>query len=115
LSLAQFREAEAERIRHFQSTNIRDVEAESLMLRAYEKDVVSHRLLPHVIKEWRTPSFEEFSPRTYWSLLNAFTTVLGERQTSNPQQFASLTIRLQDLLSQAAGVRQDEAIPTLTA
>src|SRR5207248_1464000 len=76
--LHQFKEAEAVRTRRFQQTDVTDTQAESLMLRAYEKDVVSHRLLPRVIQEWRAPSFEDFQPRTLWSLLNAFTTVLGD-------------------------------------
>ncbi len=113
--LTQFKAAEGARIRRFQHTDVSDVEAESMMLRAYERDVISHRLLPRVIQEWRQPAFEEFQPRTLWSLLNAFTTVLGERQKSNPQQFASLTIRLQDLLSETAGVRPEEAITALSA
>lgn len=97
-SLVQFREVESQRIRRYQHLELTDVKADSVLLRAYEQDVVSHRLLPQVIKEWRTPSFEEFGVRTAWSLLNAFTSVLGGRLKTNPQQFAALTIRLQDLL-----------------
>jgi hypothetical protein len=97
-SLVQFREVESQRIRRYQHLELTDVKADSILLRSYEQGVVSHRLLPRVIKEWRTPSFEEFADRTAWSLLNAFTGVLGERLRSNPQQFAALTIRLQDLL-----------------
>src|SRR5205823_2560781 len=97
-SLHQFKVAEAARIRRFQLLGLTDTQAESLMLRGYEQGIVSHRLLPRVIKEWRTPSCGDFEPRTVWSLLNAFTTSLGERQRTNPQQFAALTIRLQDLL-----------------
>ena len=103
-SLQQFQEVETDRIRRFQHLELKDVQAESIMLRAYEKDVVSHRLLPRVIEEWRTPSFEEFAPRTLWSLFNAFTTVLGERRKTDPQRFAALTIRLQDLLGAEAGL-----------
>ena len=114
-SLQQFKEAEGERIRRFQALELKDVQAESLMLRAYEKDVVSHRLLPRVIEEWRTPSFEEFAPRTLWSLFNAFTTCLAERQRTDPQRFAALTIRLQDLLGREAGFPATEAVPTTAA
>jgi hypothetical protein len=103
-SLVQFREIEARRVRAFQDRELADVNAESMILRAYERDVISHRLLPGVIKEWRTPSFPDFQPRTLWSLLNAFTTVLGERERSNPQQFAAMTIRLQELLETEAGL-----------
>jgi hypothetical protein len=112
-SLVQFREVEARRVRTFQLHELQDIKAESMILRAYERDVVSHRLLPRVIREWRTPSFEEFAPRTLWSLLNAFTTVLGERERSNPQQFAATTMRLQQLLESEAGV--SEVIPVTAA
>ena len=97
-SLVQFREVESQRIRRFQHLELSDVRADSVMLRAYENGVVSHRLLPRVIREWRRPSFSEFANRTAWSLLNAFTTALGGRLRTNPQQFAALTVRLQDLL-----------------
>ena len=97
-SLSSFRQAESERIKLFQYTDISNDRADALMLRAYERNFVSHRLLPRVIQEWRKPSFEEFEPRTLWSLANAFTTVLGERHKSNPQQFANLTIGLQAFL-----------------
>lgn len=113
--LQQFRDAEAARIRTFQLAPLRDTEAESLMLRAYEQEIVSHRLLPRVIREWRAPSFEEFQPRTLWSLFNAFTTVLGERQKTNPQQFAALTISLSGLLGEAAGIQPEEVITTMSA
>lgn len=102
--LPQFQEAEAERIRRFQEADLTDIEAEALMLRAYDRAIVSHRLLPRVIKEYRQPSFEEFSPRTLWSLFNAFTTVLAERRKENVQQFASLTVKLSGLLADFAGV-----------
>lgn len=108
--LTQFREAESARIERFQAAGVSDVEAESLMLRAYEGGILSHRLLPRVIAGWRSPNCEEFSPRTLWSLMNAFTAVLGERMKGDPQQFARLTIRLSGLLSQAAGIRPDEQI-----
>lgn len=105
-SLTQFRQVESERIRRFQRLDIDDQLAESLMLRAYEDGIVSHRLLPRVIREWRLPSFEDFRTGTLWSLSNAFTTVLGERAKSNPQQFAALTMRLQDLLDSAAAPQE---------
>ncbi len=108
-SLHQFRAAEAARIQRFQTTALSDTHAESLMLRAYETGIASHRLLPRVIDAWRAPAFEEFSERTVWRLFNAFTTVLADRQRSNPQQFSALTIKLSDLLGRAAGI--DAAAP----
>src|SRR5262245_35339616 len=86
-SLEGFRTAEAERIQHFQRADLTDAAADSLILRSYERGMVSHRQLPGVIKEWREPSFEEFQPRSLWSLLNAFTTALSGVRAANPQRF----------------------------
>jgi len=97
-SLVQFRTTETARIHRLQMTGITDLKAESVLLRSYEQGVISHRILPKVIREWRNPSFEEFSDRNAWSLLNAYTTALGSRLQTNPQEYAALTIRLQALL-----------------
>jgi hypothetical protein len=96
--LAQFREAEAGRITVFMNTEIDDVHAESLILRAYEQKVISHLQLPDVLKEWRQPQHTEFEPRTAWSLFNAFTEALKPIGRSSPQMFSDRTIRLHGLL-----------------
>ena len=100
-TLPQFREKEQERVLRFQNANISLEFAEAMMLRSFEQGIVSHRMLPDVIQEWRKPAHEEFAPRTLWSLEQCFTGILASVQKSNPQRFASLTIRLQDLLLQA--------------
>jgi hypothetical protein len=102
-SLEQFRSTEAERIERMRGTEIGDEIAESLMLRGHLAGIVSPRLLPGLVKEWRYPVHEEFCPRTVWSLFNAFTAVLAPRQKSNPQQFAALTIRLSEMLDPVQG------------
>jgi hypothetical protein len=106
--LDTFRTAESLRIRLLQQTAVADQAAESLLLRSFEQQIVSHRMLARVIKEWREPSFEAFRPRTLWSLLNAFTTVLGDLQQRNPQRFVSLSMRLSALLG---GGTDEEAVP----
>jgi hypothetical protein len=93
-SLTQFRQTESARIERFQQAGIPDVTAESLLLRAYERGILSHRLLPRAIRAWREPPHEEFAPRTLWSLMNALTAALGERLKTDAQRFARLTIRL---------------------
>jgi len=101
-SLDAYREAEGYRIRRFQNTDLSADAGDALLLRAYERQIVSAPVFPRIISEWRKPTFEEFEPRTLWSLLNSFTTVLGERQKTNPQHFAALTIRLHDFLQKEA-------------
>jgi hypothetical protein len=96
-ALQQFKEVETKRIERLRSLELGDRQADSILLRAFEQGVVSNRLLPTVIKEWRNPSFEDFKERTAWSLLNSFTTAMGGRMQTNPQQFAGLTMRLHEL------------------
>jgi hypothetical protein len=92
--LDDFRQVEAERIRVLQYKELSPELADSLILRAYERGIISSHALPKVLKEWREPSFEEFQPRTAWSLLNACTRVLAERAKTAPNEFAVQTMRL---------------------
>jgi hypothetical protein len=97
-SLASFQASESVRIRRYQYAEITDRAAESVMLRAFEQDIVSSRTLPLVLQEWRTPTFEEFAARTVWSLLNAFTWALADKAKKQPQLYAATTMRLQGLI-----------------
>ncbi len=103
-NLELFKEHAAERIRRLRGYDISDQEAESLMLRSFEQRIISHRLLGKVIGEWRKPSFDDFDQRDAWSLLNAFTTALGGRAKSNPQEHAHITMRLNGLLDGFIGI-----------
>ena len=105
VTLGSFREHETRRVLALQQREIPDDRAEALMLRSFEAGVVSHRFLPAVIREWRSPSFEEFRPRTAWSLLNAFTTALGSRAKSNPQEYARTTMWLGGLIDEGVGIK----------
>jgi hypothetical protein len=105
-SLASFRRAEEERVRHMQATPLDDTRAESLMLRAYEQGLVGPRLLPKVIRQWRQPEHEDFWPRTLWSCFNAFTGALSPCLRGDPQRFSRLTIRLHGLLAPDAVTAQ---------
>ncbi len=51
-----------------------------------------------MLQQWRNPPFEEFRPRTAWALLNAFTSAMKERGGSQPQSYATQTMRLHALL-----------------
>ena len=106
-SLQSFKEAEAERIRRFMHTPITADQADTLILRAYEKGIVGAHQLGRVIHEWRNPPFEEFQERTVWSLFNAFTSALRERAVEQPHAFAVETMRLNGLLD----FRQEVSVP----
>ena len=64
----------------------------------YEEGIIGARLLPVVIQQWRQPNHPEFRERTAWSLLNAFTEVLKDRQQRQPSRAAHETITLQKLI-----------------
>ena len=94
---------------------ITDVTAESVLLRAFDQGILSHRLLPTAIAEWRTPSFDDFLPRTLWSLENALTTTLGKVRTTNPMRYCALSLSLQSLLADVAGLDPVDAPLALPA
>lgn len=101
-SLDQYRESAACWIGQLQAYQLSEDAANSYLLQAYEKDIIGMRLLPLVIQEWRNPKFEEYRPRTAYSLFNCFTDVLGRtRQASYPAEAALATMRLSKLLTPA--------------
>jgi hypothetical protein len=97
-SLDAFREQEAARTERFGRTELDEDLADALMLRAFERSIVGARELPRVLQQWRNPPFEEFRPRTAWSLLNAFTGAMKERARSQPHAYAVQSMRLHALL-----------------
>lgn len=97
-SLHQYQATAAEWIDRLESWELTADQANSLILQAFEKELISTRLLPDLIAEWRQPSKEVWQKRNAWSLWNCFTQVLSERQKTNPSQAALTTIRLQKLL-----------------
>jgi hypothetical protein len=101
MSLADFKATEAARIRSMMETELKPEVADSLILRSYERGIISAPQLPRAIKEWREPAFEEFQPRTVWSLLNAYTSAIGDRSTKQPTAFAVQTMRLNAFLTES--------------
>lgn len=104
-TLDAFKTHETNRVKALQLADLSDQQAESLMLRSFEQGIVSHRVLPKVIGEWRKPSFDDFETRDAWSLINAFTTALGPRAKTNPQEYARTTMRLGALIDDAVGIK----------
>jgi hypothetical protein len=101
-NLEHFRDEEARRIEWMKGTELSPEVADALILRAFERGIIGHHQLLPLIKEWREPRFEEFRPRTAWSLFNAATAVLRPRAEKHPHEFAVQTIRLNSLLTPPA-------------
>lgn len=115
ISLGDFKEMEAIRIKRMMERELSSDRADSLILRSYEKGIIFALQLPLVLKEWREPSFEEFQPRTTWSLFNAFTSVLRERATTQPSKYAVQTIRLNAMLEPTAPAIGSEVLAVTSA
>ena len=96
-SLQQYQQVEAHRIIDYRTRNVDETEAAACLLHGFEQGILTTRTLSHAIEEWRQPTLDEFQPRTAWSLFNAFTNALKDRQ-SNPAQFAALTMKVYRLL-----------------
>jgi hypothetical protein len=102
--LGHFQIIEQERIASMVNRELSDMEADSLILKAFERGIVSAPYLPRIIREWREPQFEEFKPRTAWSLISCFTTILGERARTNPSQYAIQTMRLNSFIDKSTAL-----------
>jgi hypothetical protein len=64
------------------------------MIEALKANVLPAWRLPKVVEAWEEPKHEEFSPRTAWSLFNAFTEV---ERGAGPRQQMEGTLRLSAL------------------
>lgn len=90
-------EAQGQWIDGLRSRELSREEADSIILRSYEEELIGARMLPQLIHEWRKPSYEDFRARNAWSLYNAFTTCLGRMMQAQPAKAALTTIKLQRL------------------
>jgi hypothetical protein len=70
------------------------VRAHHLMVEAIRSNVLPASRLPKVIEAWEKPRHEEFTPRTAWSLFNAFTEV---QKDSGPRAQIEGSLRLSSL------------------
>lgn len=110
LGLHQYQRSAADRIAALMHWELSDDQANSLILQSFEQDIIGARLLPLVIEAWRRPPIDDFKPRNGWSLLNAYTGVLKDRQQRLPQEAALQTIRLQRLLAPPMRLVETEAV-----
>lgn len=92
--LNSFKEAETVRIAAMKTAELTGEKADSLILNAFDKGIITTPYLPKVLKEWREPEHDEFRNRTYWSLFNAFTSALADRAKKNPHAFSVISMRL---------------------
>ena len=88
------------RIKTYQGFVLNDSQVHDLVIQATDANVCPNRMIPHVLKHWRSPAYSDFEERTAWSLFNGFTQALKGNLTELP----SRTIRLHDLFDRHVGL-----------
>lgn len=96
--LRSFQEVEAGRIRRLQQATVTQAQAGLCVLKALEAGIISAPVIPRVWKEICNPSFDFGDELTLWTVLQAFTTCLGDRARKSPSEYCGMTLRLNALL-----------------
>lgn len=97
--MAHYQQLESQRVVNLQQQSLSSHQAESLLLRVWDKKLIGTRMLRPLLDEWRHPSFEEFEPRTAWSMLSAYTHIAKERQRRYPHRAAYEVMQFQNMLA----------------
>lgn len=92
-----------ERYDRYREHEIRDLDANDIIIRAVENQAINPMDIMDVVKEWREPEHEEFKPRNLWSLFNAVTAV--HRDINNPGVLVRRGEALHGLCDSVVGVR----------
>jgi hypothetical protein len=87
------------RIARYKEHELTDEVVHDIAVRSVDVGVLPNRKMPDLLKEWREPRYEEFQPRTAWSLFNGYTEVLKGNLAELPRR----TERLHGLLDSEVG------------
>jgi hypothetical protein len=88
-----------QRIQRYKLHELTDEVVHDIAVRSVDVGVLPNRKLPDLLKEWRKPRYDEFQPRTAWSLFNGYTEVLKGNLVELPRR----TERLHSLLDSQVG------------
>jgi hypothetical protein len=95
--LALQREAQARKFEHYRHAMLTDAQADHAIMELYRQGVIGVQRIADVVREWDTPTFEEFSERNAFRLFNGVTYALNGRIAENP----SVTSRLHKVIDLA--------------
>lgn len=82
--LGEQREAQERQFAAYKDHQLRHAEAHDFVVRSIDAKVIAASKLPHVLREWREPSHEEFAEHGHsaWRLFNAYTEVFKSHDVS---------------------------------
>jgi hypothetical protein len=87
------------RIARYKEHELTDEVVHDIAVRSVDVGVLRNRQLPDLLKEWREPHYEDFQPRTAWSLFNGYTEILKGNLAELPRR----TERLHGLFDSEVG------------
>ena len=100
--LGDQRQRQTQRIDAYKRTELGDIQAHDLVVRAMDSGVVAGSAVPKVLSEYRNPRHEEFKDGfTAWRMFNAFTEVL---KASNLFDRPRRTTALHGIMDTASGI-----------
>lgn len=100
--LAHYREVEARRVERMRTTEITDETAYALFMKAFEAELLSHRVIRDCLRQWKEPGYDWGGP-TLFRLYQAMNTPLQPKATTNPGQFSYQTMKLMELVCPLGG------------
>ena len=78
------------------------------VIKSMDRGVIAPSAVKSVLDEWRIPRFEEFAPRTAWSLSNAYTESF--KKYSNPHQLFQRGMSLTAMVDELIGFKAPEIV-----
>lgn len=97
--------SQAERYDNYQQCGLTDSDAHRILGQSIERGAISPSKSGQVLKEYRAPRHDEFSPRTAWSLFNAYTEILK----TTPRQLQERSIKLHSVFDEHVELQYEPA------
>lgn len=101
------REIQANRIKTYRQTELSVSQANDMVIKAFDWDIIPSSKIGPVLKEYRAPRHAEFRQDgfTAWRMMNSFTEIMKPRgQGEDLQNLPAKTVKLHNLLDIACGV-----------
>ena len=98
--LLSLRIAERNRITRYKDAQLTNLRAHDAVIRAVDSKIIAPSRIPHVLKEWRSPTHAEFTEhgKSAWRLFNAFS---ESWKGSNLQTLPGRSSKLQKVIDAA--------------
>ena len=92
--LTEHRRNQSLRVSSYINTELDDLHVSQAIVKAVRQKIICPSMVGKLLREWDQPSFDEFKPRTVWSLHNCFTHIL---KSINPIDLPARTVALNSL------------------